>query len=116
MLSIRRVRNNSDDQGQMLVRFSFSIGALDSILADFLNGGGNPPRPGASKEYVDGLVDEHHDEAQNAQCSICLCEFDHGCCAKLPCGHFLHSGCAKKWLHQNGTCPVCRYEVPTDDE
>ena len=50
-------------------------------------------------------------------CSVCLTEI-----AKneptllIPCGHMFHDGCINKWLEMHNTCPVCRYELPTDDQ
>ena len=51
------------------------------------------------------------------QCSICLDEFEKGSEAKeMPCKHKFHVGCIVPWLELHSSCPVCRYELPPDDE
>ncbi|EER12774.1 RING-H2 finger protein ATL5O, putative [Perkinsus marinus ATCC 50983] len=56
------------------------------------------------------------DAKNNQECSICL-EPQHvgNKATKLPCGHIFCSGCIVPWLRKNCTCPVCRYELPTND-
>ena len=57
------------------------------------------------------LVDEN-----NRECCIC---FDEHCIhdkvIRLPCAHIYHPHCITEWLTKHGTCPVCRYELPTDN-
>ncbi|KAJ1565269.1 hypothetical protein HK096_003708 [Nowakowskiella sp. JEL0078] len=33
----------------------------------------------------------------------------------LPCGHPHHRVCLESWLHTSNTCPVCRFEIETDN-
>lgn len=55
-------------------------------------------------------------EAANKECLICLEEQELGGMAcKLPCGHIYHKECLVMWLKKQCTCPVCRFELETDD-
>jgi hypothetical protein len=55
-------------------------------------------------------------EVTNKECVVCLGEQLIGDpAAKLPCGHLFHVGCIQQWLERHCTCPVCRYELETDD-
>ena len=57
------------------------------------------------------LVDEN-----NRECCICF-ESHHlkDRVVRLPCAHIYHPPCIVDWLKRSCTCPVCRYELPTDD-
>jgi len=35
--------------------------------------------------------------------------------ARMPCGHFFAHEPLEQWLGQNNSCPVCRFELPTND-
>ncbi|XP_058226269.1 E3 ubiquitin-protein ligase MPSR1-like [Rhododendron vialii] len=51
------------------------------------------------------------------ECAICLGECGVGEEVKeMPCKHRYHSGCVGKWLGIHGSCPVCRYKMPVEEE
>ena len=41
----------------------------------------------------------------NKICPICL---EEGCNWSLPCKHYYHKKCIKKWFDFNKSCPYCR--------
>ncbi len=49
-------------------------------------------------------------------CPICLEQHRvGGKGVRLPCGHYFHAPCVRPWLERHCMCPVCRFEVPTND-
>uniref|UniRef100_A0A7C9D890 RING-type E3 ubiquitin transferase n=1 Tax=Opuntia streptacantha TaxID=393608 RepID=A0A7C9D890_OPUST len=78
---------------------------------------GSPP---ASKKAVEELPDVPvTEEVVNSDynaCAVCMNDFEVGTQAKqMPCKHLYHSDCLLPWLELHNSCPVCRYELPTDD-
>jgi hypothetical protein len=80
----------------------------------------NVPPP-ASKKAINKLhtvqvtADDLLEET-NKECLICLTEHSVGSFSvKLPCGHLFHKDCLTEWLVKQCTCPVCRYELETED-
>ena len=50
-------------------------------------------------------------------CCICLSEINAGeNTVLLPCGHLFHKDCCFTWLNKNNTCPICRFELPPEEE
>ncbi|EXC35976.1 E3 ubiquitin-protein ligase RING1 [Morus notabilis] len=78
---------------------------------------GTPP---ASKSAMEGLpsvkITEELLASDSSQCAVCKDTFELGEEAKqMPCKHIYHSECILPWLELHNSCPVCRYELPTDD-
>lgn len=72
---------------------------------------GTPP---AQKEAVEAMPTVKIE--QSLQCSVCLEDFDVGAEAKeMPCKHRFHDGCILPWLELHSSCPVCRYQLPSDE-
>lgn len=77
---------------------------------------GSPP---ASKSVVESLpcvVFTDEDVSKNVSCAVCKDDILVGeKVNRLPCAHHYHGDCIVPWLSIRNTCPVCRYELPTDD-
>ncbi|XP_039278259.1 E3 ubiquitin-protein ligase RNF181 isoform X3 [Nilaparvata lugens] len=72
--------------------------------------------PPAAKEAVENLAERKCTDADE-KCAVCLKEYTVGDIVKiLPCKHDFHPACILPWLEKTNSCPVCRYEMPTDDE
>ncbi|KAL6551641.1 hypothetical protein OROGR_007795 [Orobanche gracilis] len=82
---------------------------------------GSPPASKSIVENLPSVVLTKEELGENNSnncvvCAVCKNEFTVGENAtKLPCPHFYHGGCIIPWLEIRNTCPVCRYELPTDD-
>ncbi|MCO5607160.1 hypothetical protein L7F22_061353 [Adiantum nelumboides] len=76
--------------------------------------------PPAAKSAIEGLssvkIKQENLENGSALCAICKDVVALNEPAKqLPCLHLYHSACILPWLSARNSCPVCRYELPTDD-
>jgi E3 ubiquitin-protein ligase AIP2 len=84
--------------------------------------GGPPP---AAKHAVAALpVEEVTAErltelgGPGTECPVCRDDLAVGQKVQvMPCNsrHAFHPQCLKPWLNQHNSCPVCRFELPTDD-
>ena len=78
---------------------------------------GNPP---ASKDEVSKLKTVKYKKKEGStpeECSVCKMDFDDGDDVKImPCEHQYHIECIDKWLEMSNFCPLCRYELKTDDD
>lgn len=78
---------------------------------------GTPP---ASKSVIQNLpnikITNDLLESDYSDCAVCKDSFElHEEAKQLPCKHVYHQDCIIPWLELHNSCPVCRYELPTDD-
>lgn len=78
---------------------------------------GTPP---ASVSAIEGLpsiiLSQEHLSTDTSHCAVCKDEFELSLEVKqMPCKHLYHPDCILPWLAQHNSCPVCRFELPTDD-
>ena len=77
--------------------------------------------PPASSDIIENLPtmavsDLDLQDECNKECSICFMEFKvNDKVSRLQCGHFFHGECINEWLRKRCTCPVCRWELETED-
>ena len=93
---------------------------INQIMINDPNNYGNPP---AAKKEVDKLEKFKINEEKLKEfgientCAVCKDEFKIGEeCLLMPCNHHFHESCIMPWLSKRNSCPVCRYELPTDDK
>ncbi|XP_048441052.1 E3 ubiquitin-protein ligase MPSR1-like [Pyrus x bretschneideri] len=88
---------------------------LDSLLQGL---GGKDGQPPASKASIDAMPSVKIVEADGgSECAICLEQFEvDGVAKEMPCKHRFHGVCIEKWLTLHGSCPVCRFTMPVEEE
>ncbi|KAL1202953.1 E3 ubiquitin-protein ligase SIRP1 [Cardamine amara subsp. amara] len=111
------VLNHSRNNTSLSAFGDYFVGSgLDHLLEHLADN--DPIRHGtlpARKEAVENLPMVKISEP--LQCSVCLDDFEKGSEAKeMPCKHKFHIRCIVPWLELHSSCPVCRYELPPDDE
>ncbi|GMP51594.1 hypothetical protein CsSME_00017764 [Camellia sinensis var. sinensis] len=77
--------------------------------------------PPASVSFVNSLphvvINEEHEKQDGLACAICKDFLSVGTVVnQLPCFHLYHPSCILPWLCARNSCPLCRYELPTDDK
>ncbi|KAG9442651.1 hypothetical protein H6P81_018505 [Aristolochia fimbriata] len=80
------------------------------------DGGSRRGAPPAARSAVAALPGVEIGEGENHVCAICkegMAAGEKG--KKLPCEHVYHGDCIVPWLDARNSCPVCRFELPTDD-
>lgn len=78
--------------------------------------GGPPPASKSAVERLKEVEITNKQVEEKLECSICKDTFELANKAlELPCKHLYHADCVKHWLKDHCSCPVCRYELPTED-
>ena len=92
---------------------------ITHIMLNDPNKYGNPP---AAKNAIEKLKKYKINEEKIKEfgfensCAVCKDEFNIGEeCLSMPCNHYFHEKCLLPWLKERNSCPICRYELPTDD-
>ncbi|XP_010939805.4 E3 ubiquitin-protein ligase MPSR1 [Elaeis guineensis] len=91
------------------------------LVADLLSGrdgGGPPPASRASIEAMK-MVEVGKEEEAAGECPVCLDELagaEAVVVKEMPCRHRFHGLCIEKWLGMHGSCPVCRFRMPAEED
>eukprot|EP00088_Acartia_fossae_P053013 TRINITY_DN6015_c0_g1_i6.p1 TRINITY_DN6015_c0_g1~~TRINITY_DN6015_c0_g1_i6.p1 ORF type:complete len:154 (-),score=21.55 TRINITY_DN6015_c0_g1_i6:391-852(-) len=74
--------------------------------------------PPTSRSFIENLEKgKICDTDVCTDCPICLKQFQpQDEYLRLPCKHRFHSECVLPWLNKTSSCPLCRAELPTDDQ
>jgi len=73
--------------------------------------------PPASKSEIQKLDQPSFDELRGEKCQICLYEYEvNDKALSMPCNHMFHENCLKTWLERSNFCPLCKFELKTDNE
>ncbi|GAA0146688.1 ubiquitin-protein ligase [Lithospermum erythrorhizon] len=77
--------------------------------------------PPAAVSFVKNLprfiFDRENEDSDDLACAICKDSIHAGAVVnQLPCSHIYHPSCITPWLSERNSCPLCRFELPTDDK
>lgn len=97
---------------QSVVVIERGTGGIDSLIRELAKDG----QPPASKASIDAMPSVKIAES-GRECPICLEQFEvDGDAKEMPCKHLFHGDCVDKWLKIHGSCPVCRFTMPAEEE
>uniref|UniRef100_A0ACD5W0N8 Uncharacterized protein n=1 Tax=Avena sativa TaxID=4498 RepID=A0ACD5W0N8_AVESA len=95
---------------------------LDALMQQLSESdAGRQGTPPAKKDAVEALptveICGGANDEDTASCAVCLEDYACGEHAReLPCRHRFHSLCIVPWLEMHSSCPICRFQLPADDE
>lgn len=110
------VQGQNENQNPIGSLGDYFIGpGLDMLLQHLAendpNRYGTPPAQKAAVEALPTVAIK-----ETLQCSVCLDDFEVSAEAKeMPCKHKFHSNCILPWLDLHSSCPVCRFQLPSDE-
>jgi E3 ubiquitin-protein ligase RNF115/126 len=113
------VGTSRDAEGVALADYFLGPG-LDALMQRV--GDGDAGRQGtlpAKKEAVESMptVEVAAGGDCDSACAVCLEDYAAGERAtEMPCRHRFHAKCIVPWLKMHSSCPVCRFQLPTDDD
>ena len=124
---IIRIDSMNSSLGQLItdmIQSEYTTDEIESALTYLINQEYNKPSSlptskkqlETMKQYTITKQTIEHYGIENV-CSICKDEFELGQHAMdLPCNHYFHKDCIYPWLSEHNSCPICRYELQTDDD
>ncbi|EAZ43144.1 hypothetical protein OsJ_27734 [Oryza sativa Japonica Group] len=75
-----------------------------------------PPAARSAVEALPSAVVAAGEDGEWEECAVCRDGVAAGERVKrLPCSHGYHEECIMPWLDVRNSCPLCRFELPTDD-
>ncbi|CAI5475019.1 unnamed protein product [Closterium sp. Yama58-4] len=91
---------------------------LDQLVAADAQQRGNPPAALSAVDALPAVAVRLEDVESGASCcAVCKEVAEVGEeVVRLPCRHLYHGGCIRQWFAVRNSCPICRFELPTDDE
>nr|GLL27030.1 uncharacterized protein LOC109189890 [Ipomoea trifida] len=90
---------------------------LDESVEHGLRRGAPPAAVSVVNSLPCVVIKDQEQLDDNLACAICKDSLSVGSVVnQLPCSHVYHPSCILPWLSSRNTCPLCRYELPTDDQ
>ena len=104
-----RIRRNNNENAHRFLLIN-NLGINNHIRNRNLNNHNHLNFPEIVIDDVNKLDDA------NKSCTICLDEFKpNEKVTALPCLHYFHKNCIKKWLERKKDCPVCKFELTQEN-
>lgn len=87
-------------------------------IAEMIHASQQPPKKPTSKDFLSNLhVRDIRADDELEKCYVCQDDYVEGDeVVVLPCGHGYHRDCILPWCREHNTCPVCRYELPLEEQ